>query len=247
MAQSSYLHRVQAINRNQQPNDVERGMQVGQQVGKLLGGLSEAIKGAQKDALANKLMNTVDAPRAGLVSSGGPQPGSSQGVDSGDPNADLSTDLPSDVSQTIGGSAPVLNQAVAAQRLSGSPGTVDPNADLSTDLPDIVSPTQSVQVPASPSLGINPDTPASTAYSGTGTDPTLASNVAAAQLSNAPVCPAQLNPPRRESVLLGPNPTGRGGRFKLELMKEMQADAASESECGDHSAVGSTEMGRRPK
>ena len=119
MAQSAYLRRVQAINRNQQPNDVERGLQVGQTIGKLLGGLGDAIKGYQKDQLANKLMNTMDAPRAGLVSSGGPQP-SQQGTDSSDPNADLSTDLPSDVSQTIGGSAPVLNQAVAAQQLSGS-------------------------------------------------------------------------------------------------------------------------------
>ena len=228
MAQSAYLRRVQAINRNQQPNDVERGMQVGQQVGKLLGGLSEAIKGAQKDALANKLMNTQDAPRAALVSAGGPQPGgpSSQGADSADPNADLSTDLPSDVSQTIGGSAPILNQAVAAQQLSGgSPGTIDPNADLSTDLPDIVSPTQSVQVPASPGLGINPDTPATTTYSGTGTDPTLGSNVAATKLANAPL---QSQPqPVRNTIAPGVSTAGTrphtGGVQELELQKEMLA------------------------
>ena len=83
-------------------------MQVGQQVGKLLGGLSEAIKGAQKDALANKLMNTEDAPRAALVMPVVRDRSSARRPDCGDPNADLSTDLPSDVSQTIGGSAPVL-------------------------------------------------------------------------------------------------------------------------------------------
>ena len=227
MAQSAYLRRVQAINRNQQPNDVERGLQVGQTIGKLLGGLGDAIKGYQKDQLANKLMNTMDAPRAGLVSSGGPQP-SQQGTDSSDPNADLSTDLPSDVSQTIGGSAPVLNQAVAAQQLSGgSPGTVDPNADLSTDLPDIVSPTQSVQVPASPSLGINPDTPASTAYSGTGTDPTLASNVAAAQLSSASAQPALA--PGVSTAGTAPH---TGGVAEMELMQKMQQMQAAKASAG---------------
>lgn len=78
-------------------SDVERGLSIGSQIGKGLGGLAQAIKGAQdsarQDALANRLMNTQDAPRAALVS-----PGSAGTVD---PNADLSTDLPEDVSSAI--------------------------------------------------------------------------------------------------------------------------------------------------
>ena len=216
----NYLRRVQARYQGQGQSDVSRGIAAGEAVGKLLGNLGTAIRGAQKDALANKLMNTVDAPRAALVNSGGPQPSQSQGVDSGDPDADLSTDLPQDVSQSIGGSAPILNQAVAAQRLS-DPGTVDPNADLSTDLPENVSSTQSVQVQASPSgAGINMDTPASTAYSGTATDPTIASNVAAARLSS-------LQPTARPLLAPGVSTAGTrphtGGVQELDLMKEMQA------------------------
>ena len=220
----NYLRRVQALRQNQGQSDVSRGIAAGEAVGKLLGGLGTAIQGAQKNAIANKLMNTEDAPRAALVSTpGGPQPGGpqpSQGVDSGDPDADLSTDLPENVSQSIGGNAPILNQAIAAQQLSGSPGTVDPNADLSTDLPDIVSPTQSVQVPASPSLGINTDTPASTTYSGTATDPTLASNVAAARLSSVP---ASAQPAIAPGVSTAGTRPHTGGVQELDLMKEMQA------------------------
>ena len=70
MPQSQYLRRVNAINRNQPVNDVQRGMQVGQEVGKMLGGLSEAIKGAQKDQAANQLMtaqNISNQPGAGVT------------------------------------------------------------------------------------------------------------------------------------------------------------------------------------
>ena len=123
-------------------------------------------------------------------------------------------------------------------------GTVDPNADLSTDLPDIVSPTQSVQVPASPSLGINPDTPASTAYSGTGTDPTLASNVAAAQLSNAPA-PAQPSPAPGVSTA-GTKPH-TGGVQELELMKEMQAMQLQKASAATTQQSAALEISRRPK
>ncbi len=223
-------------------------MQVGQEVGKLLGGLGDAIKGAQKDALANQLMNTQDAPRAALVSAGGPQPGSSQGVDSGDPNADLSTDLPEDVSQTIGGSAPVLNQAIAAQQLSaGSPGTVDPNADLSTDLPDIVSPTQSVQVPGTAAMpsGTGAGAPQggspTTTYSGTGTDPTLARNVAAAQLSSSSAQPALA--PGVSTAGTAPH---AGEWLRWDLMQKMQQMQAAESFCGNGSAGSGLEIGRCP-
>ena len=231
----NYLRRVQARYQGQGQSDVSRGIAAGEAVGKLLGGLGDAIKGAQKDALANKLMNTEDAPRAALVSTGGPQPGGPQpaGVDSGDPNADLSTDLPENVSQSVGGSAPILNQAIAAQQLSGSPGTVDPNADLSTDLPDIVSPTQSVQVPASPSLGINTDAPASTAYSGTGTDPALASNVAAAQLSNAqPSAQSATRPAMAPGVSTAGTAPHTGGVAEMELMQKMQQMQAAKASAG---------------
>lgn len=100
MAQSAYLRRVQAINRNQGPNDVERGLQVGQTIGKLLGGLGDAIKGAQKDALANKLMDqqsiSQDQPGGtqdlgtlgGGSQSGGPQPGGPGNQNIPDPDPD---------------------------------------------------------------------------------------------------------------------------------------------------------------
>ena len=224
----NYLRRVQARYQGQGQNEVSQGIAAGEAVGKLLGNLGTAIQGAQKNAIANKLMNTEDAPRAALVNTGGPQPSQGQGVDSGDPDADLSTDLPQDVSQSIGGSAPILNQAIAAQQLS-SPGTVDPNADLSTDLPDIVSPTQSVQVPASPGLGINTDAPASTTYSGTGTDPTLASNVAAARLSSVPA-PAQ--PGLAPGVSTAGTSPHTGGVAEMELMQKMQQMQAAKASAG---------------
>jgi hypothetical protein len=76
MPQSRYLQRVNI--RRQDPDAVNRGLQAGEAIGKLLGNLGTAIQGAQKNALANKLMNTEDAPRAALVSPGvqpgGPQP-----------------------------------------------------------------------------------------------------------------------------------------------------------------------------
>ena len=244
----NYLRRVQARYQGQGQSDVSRGIAAGEAVGKLLGNLGTAIKGAQQDALANQLMNTQNAPRAALVSTpGGPQPGGPQpspGVDSGDPDADLSTDLPQDVSQTIGGSAPILNQAIAAQQLS-SPGTVDPNADLSTDLPDIVSPTQSVQVPASPSLGINAAIPASTTYSGTGTDPTIASNVAAARLSS----PQPSAQPTQPTVAPGvstagtkPYSGGVAGLSVLEKVQQMQAAKASAGSAQQEAALRIADM-----
>jgi len=87
MAGSQYLKRVNAINRNSQVNDVQRGMEVGQEVGKMLGGLSAAIKSSQKDALANKMMTDADIasqPGAGQTQDlgtlpGGPQPNAADG------------------------------------------------------------------------------------------------------------------------------------------------------------------------
>lgn len=83
MAQSKYLRRVNAVDRNlTNQSDMERGWDFGSKIGTSLTG---AIQSYQKDQLANKLMNTMDAPRAALVSpgssggssvatSGGPQP-----------------------------------------------------------------------------------------------------------------------------------------------------------------------------
>ena len=97
---SSYLHRVQAINRNQNVNDVQRGMEIGQEVGKMLGGLSQAIKGAQADSAANQLMtqqNISAQPGAGVTQDlgtldGGPQPAAQGGAPKGqlmsDPDPD---------------------------------------------------------------------------------------------------------------------------------------------------------------
>jgi hypothetical protein len=59
------------IRRRDIGEDVQRGISAGETVGKLLSNLGTAIQGMQKNALANKLMNTEDAPRASLVSPGG--------------------------------------------------------------------------------------------------------------------------------------------------------------------------------
>ena len=101
MAQSKYLRRVNAANRNLTgQSDMERGWDFGSKIGTSLSG---AIQSYQKDQLANKLMNTMDAPRAALVSApntGGPQPAQGD-QNTVDPNADLSTDLPEDVSSQL--------------------------------------------------------------------------------------------------------------------------------------------------
>ena len=79
---------------NTSGSDVERGLAAGQIVGKLLSGLGSAIQGARKDAAANALMNTQAAASGRYT----------------DPNADLSTDLPEDVSPAIGGTATTPDQ-----------------------------------------------------------------------------------------------------------------------------------------
>jgi hypothetical protein len=90
---SAYFQPTQIRRRD--PEDVNRGLQVGQEVGKLLSGLAGAIKESQKNALANKLMNTEDAPRAALVSPGGQwQPtGGDSGGGSGSSTAGPTQDL----------------------------------------------------------------------------------------------------------------------------------------------------------
>jgi hypothetical protein len=146
---SQYLHRVDAIRRNQPTNDdVQRGMQIGQEVGKLLGGLSGAIKSAQKDALANRLMDEQsigDQPGAGVTQDLG-----KLGDDGGDGSDSTLGDrikqdqaaqylgsLPADTStftnpstgdvqplQGQGGSDDQLSRAIAAAQLQGSGPTV---------------------------------------------------------------------------------------------------------------------------
>ena len=64
------------------------------------------------------------------------------------------------------------------------------------------------------------DTPASTTYSGTGIDPTLASNVAAARLSSVP---ASAQPALAPGVSTAGTRPHTGGVQELDLMKEMQA------------------------
>ena len=142
MAQSSYLRRVQAINRNQQPDDVARGLLVGQEIGKLLGGLGTAIQGAQKNAIANKLMTDADIanqPGAGQTINlgtlpGGPQPaaGSGSGGSGGGSGPDPDPD-PTSVTYPSGGGInpdaqptyttedmPDLSQAVGQQKAAAS-------------------------------------------------------------------------------------------------------------------------------
>jgi hypothetical protein len=98
------IYYPRAAGRAQGGGDFQRGWGIGSEIGKALGGLGGAIKSAQQqaaqDAVANQLMNTATPPRAALVS-----PGYAPGIDTSDPNADLSTDLPQDVSPTIGGAA----------------------------------------------------------------------------------------------------------------------------------------------
>ena len=204
MAQSAYLRRVQAINRNQGVSDVERGMQVGQQVGKMLGGLSEAIKGAQKDALANKLMDqqsiSQDQPQGtqnlgnlgGGSQTGGPQPGSPGNQNTVDPNADLSTDLPEDVSSQISTTAP--------------PSTFTNPATGNIE----------------PLQGQAPQT-----YSGTNTDPLVANNVASAKAAQALTPPGDFSL-NSSDYSVGKGPTvgstiHTGGVQEMELQKEMLA------------------------
>lgn len=198
----NYLRRVQARYQGQGQSDVQRGIAAGEAAGKLLGGLGTAIQGAQKNALANKLMNTQDAPRAALVNA----PGS--GGDSGGPQP-------------------------------GPPdqgNTVDPGADLSTDLPEDVSsqlstttPTQTYTNPATGNIEpLQGQTPPTT-YSGTNTDPLVASNVAAARLST----PSSTATPNRISATdwskQNPNVSifgtqqHTGGVQEMELQKEMLA------------------------
>jgi hypothetical protein len=234
MAQSNYLRRVNAINRNQGVNDVQRGMNIGQEVGKMLGGLSEAIKGAQQDALANKLMNTENAPRAALVSPGdatastpgGPQPGGPQG--GGGPTDDD------------------LQKAMAADSLVPSKGTPQ---DLGT------LPAQGSQ----PSLGINTDlsapAPADTASTYTpsaaddtdfqnaivaarlGGGPTVGNTIPASSAPAAPVVPgAPAAPSNLSTTTSSPTPNTiapgvstagtqpyTGGVKGLSVLKEVQA------------------------
>ena len=91
---SRYFKAVAARRYPDTGNDMQRGMQAGQQVGKLLGSLGSAIQGARKDAAANALMNQQAAASGQFT----------------DPGADLSTDLPEDVSPAIGGIATTPEQ-----------------------------------------------------------------------------------------------------------------------------------------
>ena len=225
----NYLRRVQALRQNQGQSDVQRGLQAGQEIGKLLGGLGTAIQGAQKDALANKLMNTEDAPRAALVdpgdsSGGGPQPGGPQPA-AGDPSDDD------------------LRRAMAADSLSKPSGTPQ---DLGT-LPDPSNPQPTLGINMDtnnpqPSMGINPDiAPTSTDYTPTAADDTaFAKAIAAARVgsgptvgSTIPAAPAAITTgavapaPRQNVIAPGVSTAGTaphtGGVQEMDLRKEMLA------------------------
>ena len=128
---STYFHFTDPKRRTSNVDDVQRGIQIGQEIGKLIGGVAGAVKSSQADAAANKLMNTENAPRAALVdpgsspAPGGPQPASGDGTI--DPNADLSTDLPENVSPTQSVQVPpqtFTNPATGnVQPVSGTGGT----------------------------------------------------------------------------------------------------------------------------
>ena len=84
---SRYYRRVAPRQAPQQGGDIGRGFAAGQMVGNALGQFGTAIKSMRADQVANQL----------LAQKYPDQPGTS------DPNADLSTDLPEDVSTDIGG------------------------------------------------------------------------------------------------------------------------------------------------
>ncbi len=156
------------------------------------------------------------------MSAGGPQPGSSQGVDSGDPNADLSTDLPSDVSQTIGGSAPVLNQAVAAQQLSGPSSSAAPDPD-----PDPVQTNQ-------PGPSINPDFQPEYSFTDMPDNSQPSQAIAQTRAANSLMSQPSVTQP---TVAPGYSTAGTrphtGGVAELDLQKEILAQQIQKASLAD--------------
>lgn len=86
-----YYPRVQNRPQTAETNDVQRGMLIGSAFGKDIQGLGSALAGGiqeqQQNQVANQLLAQYYPDQAGTT----------------DPNADLSTDLPEDVSPDIGG------------------------------------------------------------------------------------------------------------------------------------------------
>jgi hypothetical protein len=166
MAQSRYF-RYQAPRRQSYANDDPgtRGLAAGVAAGKLLSGLAGAFQDIQKNAVANRLMNTEDAPRAQLVDPGSQTvtaPGSDGSTPTG-PTQDLGT-APIDSSDTTftnpatgnieplqgqGTSDADLASAMAAARLgsgptvgsSTPPGPVPSDQDLLTAMNSKPTPT----------------------------------------------------------------------------------------------------------
>jgi hypothetical protein len=175
----------------------------GAAVGKLLQGLSGGIQDMQKNMVANKLMNTEDAPRAALVSApggggdGGPQPAAGDTSDGVDPSADLSTDLPEDVS---------------------------------TAAPSVQVPPDTINNPGIANQQTVPGTGGT--YSGANTDDTLSSGVAAARL-NAPAPASRISAAdwskQNPGVSVLGTPKHTGGTDEMALQKEMLAMRLSKS------------------
>jgi hypothetical protein len=86
-----YYPRVYPNRQTAESDDVQRGMQIGSAFGKDIQGLGSALAGGiqeqQQNQVANQLLAQYYPDQAGTT----------------DPNADLSTDLPEDVSPDIGG------------------------------------------------------------------------------------------------------------------------------------------------
>jgi hypothetical protein len=86
----NYLQRIQARNQANVPSDFSRGAAAGKSlIGDAMGNIAKAIDTAKKDALANKLMNTQDAPRAALVSPGFASGSAGGGANPSAPQADI--------------------------------------------------------------------------------------------------------------------------------------------------------------
>ena len=228
----NYLRRVQARYQGQGQSDVSRGIAAGEAMGKLLGNLGTAIKGAQKDALANKLMNTMDAPRAALVNA---SPGDNSDPDP-DPTPNSGGPQPGSPSDND------LLKAMAADTISkGTP------QDLGTaPIDNTPQPTLGVNMdtnnPQPTGAGVNMDTAAPADYTPTAADDaSFAQSMAAARLGSGPavgstvpaaaaVQPAAqptAQPAARPAMASGTITTGTrphtGGVQELDLMKEMQA------------------------
>jgi hypothetical protein len=205
--------------RRQDPDAVNRGLQVGAEVGKLLGGLAGAIKGAQKDAIANRLMD--EQSLAGQQGA----PGVAQDLGTL-PSDDGSTSAATDNAQTpttqdLG----TLPQRNAAPSLGINPDI----AATSTDTSDAVGDTDLAQAIAAAKLGGGPTV-------GSAAPPTSTTTTQAAPLSSS----GDFTLNASDYAGAGPKALGStihtGGVQELDLQKEILAQQMQKQEMASSKA-----------